>query len=162
MDCQKLQELVRYDPDTGKLYNKGTGRLMTISEDTYTVTVYNNTTGKRFRVKPDKLIWMIVYGKAPDSDKRILHRNLNIYDNRMVNLTIVSRRVYNQIAEAHRNLTSLKLLPHPYDQYSYQLVYKVKGVEHSETIEDVVVAKNRLLKLQLENAKLLSKYCIFD
>lgn len=160
---ERLQSIVQYNPESGKIYNKKSGREYSISEDNGAITIYDPLMKKRIKIRPDKLIWILLYGKPPDSDKRILHRNLNQNDNRLVNLLLVPRRVYNQISEASRNLSgALKLLPHPEDQYSYVLTYKDSGVEHNEIIEDIVVARKKLLKLQLKYAKLLSKYCIFD
>jgi hypothetical protein len=93
----------------------------------------------------------------------ILHKNLDESDYRYCNLKLISKKTYNSIKEAHRNLSGyLRLQPHPKDMFSYVLIWKENGKDKILVVQDIVVAKRMHNKLQLKYAKILSRYCIFD
>lgn len=162
MQLQRLQELVRYDPITGHLYNVKSSRLM-LPDNERCVSVHDPKTKQKSKIKVSKLCWMLGNAKVLRSDQRILHRNLKDDDYRLCNLLALPRSVFSQLTEAQRNLGGhLKLNPHPEDQLSYVLTWREAGVDRKEVVHDIVTARQKLLKLQLRCAKLLSKYCIFD
>jgi hypothetical protein len=96
-------------------------------------------------------------------DKVVLHKNLNENDYRYCNLKLISKKTQNSIKEAYRNLNGyLKLQPHPKDMFSYVLIWKENGKDKILVVQDIVVAKRMLNKLQLKYAKILNRYCVFD
>lgn len=162
MQLQIQLKLTEYNPLTGELRSRRTGKPMYIDDLGY-VVLYDSNTKAKLKIKADKLAWQVGNAKLLRKDNRILHRNLEPSDIRLQNLMAVPRSIFNQISEAHRNLTgALRLAPHKLDQYSYMLSYKDKGVDYHTVIQDIVVARQRYMKLQLKYAKILSKYCIFD
>ena len=117
----------------------------------------------KFSIKPEKLAWFMMFGTIPSGRKRILHKNLDSLDNRFCNLCIVTNKELRQIREAYSNLKEfLRIVPHSTDQFSYVLHYKQDGVHVREVVNDIVIARRKLRRLQLKNAKILSKFCVFD
>jgi hypothetical protein len=46
--------------------------------------------------------------------------------------------------------------------FSYVLIWKENGKDKILVVQDIVVAKRMLNKLQLKYAKILNRYCVFD
>ena len=119
--------------------------------------------GKKYKLKANRVAYELTHGVQIPENKVVLHRNLDPDDYRLQNLKLVSREVFNQIKEAHRNLSSLlKILPHPTDVFSYVVHWREKGKDKMQVVQDVVIARRLYVKLQLKYAKILSKYCVFD
>lgn len=155
-----MNNLVRYDPVNGKLYNLKSDRQLIPDENGY-LTVYDNTVKRKYKIKAMILAWELGNNKQLPSSHRVLARNLDPADLRLINLMAIDRKEYSKVMQAIRNLRKIKLTPHPEDQHSYILSYH-EGRNYREVIHDVVVAKQRLLKLQLRFVKIISKYCVFD
>lgn len=160
-DMESLREVVDYNPETGVFINKKSGRQLKPSKDDGTISVSSKSLKIKLHIKPEKLAWLMMYGTIPSGRKRIYHKNLNKSDNRFSNLGIVTQQELREINEAYLNLTEfLKIIPHPTDQFSYILQYKSNGMHMREVVMDIVVARRKLRRLQLKNAKILTKYCI--
>lgn len=162
-----LKEL-NYDATAGTFFVKSSGKEIVPNEEGfcwyYTDVPSGNSTKRRpIKIKANRLACLLAFGKAVRKDQRILHLNLLETDCRLRNLRVVPRKTYLIIQEARLNLDSrLRLVPHPSDQFSYFLCWKQDGRDKRELILDIVIAKQRLQKLQLKYSKILSKYCLFD
>lgn len=163
LDYELVKLILDYNPETGVFTNKKNGRVLTANADTGLISVSSKSLGIKFNIKPEKLAWFMMYGTVPSGRKRILHRNLNPKDNRFSNLKVITRKEYKQVMEAYHNLTEyMRIMPHHEDQFSYVLHYKKDGVAMREVILDLIIARRKLRSLQLKNAKVLSKFCVFD
>jgi hypothetical protein len=168
-----IKDLIDYDILTGAFYilkNNTRYRRIFPSEDGYLIFYRNK---RRIKLKANKAAIDFVnesnqinqYNKDnPDIiTKVVLHKNLNEDDYRYCNLRLISKKVYNIIKEAHRNLSgALKLQPHSKDVFSYVLTWKENSKDKVLVVQDVVIAKRLYNKLQLKYAKILNKFCIFD
>lgn len=163
LDIELVRQVVEYNPETGEFKNKRNGRDLLPSEGTGLIFVSSKSLGFKFHIKPEKLAWFMMYGTIPSGRKRILHRNLDSSDNRFCNLGIVTNKELRQIREAYSNLKEyIRIVPHTSDQFSYVLHWKSNGVHMREVVQDIVIARRKLRRLQLKNAKILSKFCVFD
>jgi hypothetical protein len=148
----KIKELIDYDLLEGSFFilkNNTRYRKIFPNEEGYLV-FYKQS--KRIKLKANKVAIELVQNIIVQKDKVVLHKNLNETDYR-----------YNTIKEAYRNLNGyLKLQPHPKDMFSYVLIWKENGKDKILVVQDVVVAKRMLNKLQLKYAKILNRHCIFD
>jgi len=176
-----IKDLIDYDILTGAFYilkNNTRYRRIFPSEDGYLIFYRNK---RRIKLKANKAAIDFVNESnqgnqsnqyntssniSDNSDiitKVVLHKNLNEDDYRYCNLRLISKKVYNIIKEAHRNLSgALKLQPHSKDVFSYVLTWKENSKDKVLVVQDVVIAKRLYNKLQLKYAKILNKFCIFD
>lgn len=162
MDLQILNRLVLYDSHNGALYTRSKNRLLTADEFGM-VTIYDNLTKKKFKMKYAVVCWMLAHQKVLPKDHKVLHKNLDEFDFRLRFLKAVHRDLYNRIQEAVRNLDGgLKVIQHPEDQYSYILKYQLDGVERREVIYDITAAKKREMRLRLKFAKIITANCLFE
>lgn len=95
---QELQARYRYEPDTGKLFNRKTGRELKGKSHGYILVKFNKTVLPAHRV-----IWIIHYGSVP-TDMEIDHINNNRSDNRIENLRLCtnSQNAMNAVAKKGR------------------------------------------------------------
>lgn len=158
----RLKELLEYEPQTGKVFTKKK-RLVTPDHSGFVIIFDKDAASKSKKFKLDKLAYALAFGVFPEDYQMVLHKNMDELDNRMNNLTLVSREVYKQVKEAHRNLTGgIHIVPHATDQFAYILKWYEQGQEKHKIIQDIVVARRSQLRLQLKYSKILTKYCIFD
>lgn len=135
-------------------------RRISPDEDGYLIFHKSN---KRYRLKASKVAYEL--GTATELAKGlyILHRNLDPNDYRLRNLLPLPKAIIKQVKEAQMNLEgSLKIHPHGNDLFCYKLLYREGGKEKSCVMQDIVLAKQKFVALQLKYAKLLNKYCLFD
>lgn len=169
-----IKDLIDYDILTGAFYilkNNTRYRRIFPSEDGYLIFYRNK---RRIKLKANKAAIDFVNESNQGNQcntlnnpdiitKVVLHKNLNEDDYRYCNLRLISKKVYNIIKEAHRNLSgALKLQPHSKDVFSYVLTWKENSKDKVLVVQDVVIAKRLYNKLQLKYAKILNKFCIFD
>lgn len=159
----QVKELIDYDVLEGSFFilkNNKRYRKIFPNEEGYLV-FYKNS--KRIKLKANKIAIELVQNIVVQKDKVVLHKNLNENDYRYCNLRLISKKTQNSIKEAYRNLNGyLKLQPHPKDIFSYVLIWKENGKDKILVVQDIVVAKRMLNKLQLKYAKILNRYCVFD
>jgi hypothetical protein len=162
MTLDKLKELLSYDPRTGQLSVKKSGRPV-LANELGVITIYDNETKRRYSCSFSSAVWSLGNDRSVPKGYRVLHKNLNKSDCRLTNLTIISRSEYNELQEAVRNMKgSLKCQPHPTDQYKYVVSYQKGTTRRQETHDDIISAQKQMFELQLRFAKLINKYCIFD
>ena len=160
---ERLKDLLEYCPETGKVTIKKSKRVLTPDHDGIVVIFDSKAKPKTRKYKLERIAFYLAFSIFPREDQRVLHKNLDSEDNRIQNLALVSRSVFRQIKEAHRNLTGgIHLTPHATDQFAYILRWYEGGVEKAKTIQDIVIARRQQLKLQLKYSKILTKYCVFD
>lgn len=163
LSLDRLKALLEYDPGTGRVSLKKSNRTLQQDFDGIVVIFDRLSNPKIRKYKLERIAYYLAFGTFPREDQRVLHKNLDTEDNRRQNLTLVSRSVFKQIKEAHRNLSGgIHLVPHAVDQFSYILKWFEGGIEKSKIIQDIVVARRQQLKLQLKYSKILTKYCLFD
>ena len=159
----KVKELIDYDILEGIFFilkNNIRYRKIFPNEEGY-IIFYKQS--KRIKLKANKVAIELVQNIIVPKDKVVLHKNLNETDYRYCNLKLISKKIHNTIKESYRNLNGyLKLQPHPKDMFSYVLVWKENGKDKILVVQDIVVAKRMLQKLQLKYAKILNRYCVFD
>jgi len=160
---ERLKELLEYNPETGKVTIKKSNRVLTCDNDGIVVIFDSKAKPKTRKYKLERIAYYLAFSIIPREEQKVLHKNLDTEDNRIQNLSLVSRAVFRQIKEAHRNLTGgIHIIPHAADQFSYILKYFDGGIEKSKIIQDIVVARRQQLKLQLKYSKILTKFCVFD
>lgn len=159
----RLKELLEYDPGTGNVLLKKNKRVLAPDDDGIVTVFDRSAKPKSKKYKLERIAFFLAYGIFPSDTQKVLHKNLDSKDNRLKNLTLVSRSVFKQIKEADKNISGgIRMVPHSSDQFAYVLSWYEAGAERSKTIQDIVVAKRELLKLQLKYSKILTKYCNFD
>ena len=160
---QRLMQLLQYDPLTGNVLVRKSKRILQ-GDSNGQVSVYDATAKpalKRYLL--DKLAFALAYEQWPRKDQRILHKNLNPDDNRLCNLALVSRTVFNKIQEAHRNIDyGIKMKAHTTDQYKYIVNWYEDSQVKIKVLNDVVSARHLYMQLKLKYSKILTKYCVFD
>jgi hypothetical protein len=162
MTPDRLKEILDYSASTGVITNKKTKRILQADHDGL-VAVFCSKQKKLFKIKLEKIAYILAYGVNPNSEQKVLHKNLDISDNSSKNLTLVTRRVFLLIKEAHRNLTQgIRLSSHPTDQFNYVVYWIEQNQEKQKVVHDIVEARKVMLKLQLKYSKILTKYCVFD
>jgi len=162
MKPQRLRELLEYNPLTGVLQLKKTKRVLLPDQDGL-VQVFCSIQRKNFKLKLDRLCYFLAFGVQPRVDQRVLHKNLNTEDNRLCNLSLVSRSVFLQIKEAHKNLTTgIRVINHPVDQFCFVVEWYENKKKSLKEFHDLIEARNVALKLQLKYSKILTKWCLFD
>lgn len=155
----ELRTILEYNPSTGAIQNKKTKRYLQPDHDGL-VTIFHK---KSYKMKLERIAYTLAFGKEPGKDKKVLHKNLDISDNSLDNLSLVTRRIFLQIKEAHKNLTqSIRLSAHPTDQFSYIVHWIENNHDKQKVVYDLAAARQVMLKLQLKYSKILTKYCVFD
>jgi hypothetical protein len=159
---KRLREILNYCPLTGAIHNRRTNRLLHADHDGL-VTVFCSEVKKPYKLKLDRVAFALAYGFFPRKDKRVLHRNLNIHDNSLKNLAVVSRGVFLMIKEAHKNLQyGIKIQAHPVDQFCYVVHWVEQNKDKTKVVHDILEARRVSTSLQLHFSKILTKYCMFD
>ncbi len=160
---EELTNLIKYETVDGTFFlikDNQKHRQLFSDEEGYIIFFKK---GKKYKLKASKLAYELGNRMIVPKDKVVLHRNLDLTDYRLVNLKLVTKKVYQTIKEAHKNLSyNLKLLPHAHDVFSYVLTWRENGRDKSLVVQDIVIARRKYLKLQLKYAKILSTYCVFD
>lgn len=158
-----IKELISYDPIQGAFFLlKNANPYRQVFPDAEGYLIFYKK-GKKYKLKASKLAVELGNNIQVHKDKIVLHKNLDTTDFRLQNLTLVTRKTFNSIKEAQRNLSYyLKLVPHTQDVFSYVLNWREEGKDRVLVVQDIVVARRLFNKLQLKYAKILSKYCIFD
>lgn len=162
MQPERLKQLLEYNPLSGEVFRSKSKRLLTADAEGL-VVIFDSFEKKSYRLKLDRIAYTLGYGTSPKETERVLHKNLDSTDNSLKNLALVSRAVFIKIKEAAKNLSGgIRMLPHATDQFSYVVSWFEKGIEKSRVLADIVSAKRLVLRLQLQNSKVLTRYCLFD
>jgi len=158
-----LKELINYDPMQGAFFLlKDTKPYRQIFPDDEGYLIFYKK-GKKYKIKANKLAVELGNNLRVPKEKVVLHKNLDTSDYRLQNLSLITRKAFNSVKEAQRNLSSyLKLVPHNQDVFSYVLNWREEGKDRVLVVQDIVIARRMFNKLQLKYAKILSKYCVFD
>ena len=107
-----------------------------------------------------KLCYSLLFNVNLEKEHKVIHKNLDETDFSAVNLIMVSQEQFKEIKEAWKNLQGIiRLTVHPKDMYSYKLHWYEGGIERTQVIHDIVVAKKLEKKLLLRFSKTLTKYC---
>lgn len=159
----RLREILSYNPSTGEVKIKKSGRTLIPDDDGLVYVSDSKSIPRVKRYKLDRLVHILLWAAEPPESCGILHKNLNFRDNRLCNIKVVSKEVLTQVNTAKRNLEGgIKFRPHPSDQYSYILSWYEDGREKSKTFYDEKSLKENIVKLQLINSKILTKWCVFE
>lgn len=159
---QRLRELLEYDALTGVVSRRKTKRKLVADQDGL-VIIYDNSNKRSYKLKLDRIAYCLGYGAMPRAEQRVLHKNLDAEDNRLINLVLVSRATFLKIKEADKNLSGgIRMQAHNQDQFSYTVHWYEKSIEKQKVVSDIVLARRLMLKLQLKYSKILTKYCVFD
>ena len=162
MELERLNQLLQYDHLSGKLFSKEHNRELHTDPEGF-LTIWDSQAKKKTKFKTDRLCWTLGNNKKVSKNIKVMHLNLNVKDNRLCNLGVVPSDVYNKIMEASKNLSgTLKIQPHPTDKYNFLVIYFRDKVLKKEIICDITNARQRLIVLQLQYAKVLTRFCVFD
>jgi hypothetical protein len=164
MQLKDIIKYIKYDAATGNIYslsstNKPDRQLIPNEYNKITSTVR----GISLKIKADRLIWFIKYGKQLSRNHTILHKNLDELDNRFNNLVLLTKKEYLALVEAMKNISGdLKLIPHETDMFSFVLYHKHNGRLVKEVVYDITIARRKFNRLQLKFVKLISKYTVSE
>lgn len=162
MTPERLKDLLEYFPLTGVVRTRKNKRILQQDYDGL-VVVFCSLTKKTTKMKLERVAYALGFGSFPKENQRVLHRNLDLEDNRLSNLMLVTRAEFLLIKEAYRNLSKdIKIQAHGTDQFDYIISWFEKGIERKKIVHDIIKARQGMLKLQLKYSKILTKYCIFD
>ena len=162
MELQRINELLTYSPQTGEIHSRESNRKITPCPDGF-YTIWDNISRKKTKFKADRLAWTLGNNKKLRKNQKILHLNLNNEDNRLPNIRVVPSSVYNKVMEASKNLSGgLKITPHLTDKYNFVVSYFRDKVQKKDIVCDIIEARRRLIVLQLQSAKVLTKFCCFE
>lgn len=162
-NLENILELVEYNPYVGSLSYRKNSKVISPDPEGFCVLSAKGFKPASKKFKMDKLIWLIISSKSLEKDERILHKNLDKNDNRLVNLSIVTREEYLEIYNANRNLDGgIRYVQHPNDQYCFRVYWFEGSSEKSKVVQDVVTAKRLEQKLRFKYMKILTKYCLFE
>jgi hypothetical protein len=161
MQISEISQHLEYIPTTGDIFvlkDKVRYRKLLPNEEHMVITNVNSI---RLKIKYDRLVWCLVHNYYPTSTEVVFHKDLDIYNNRLNNLILITKKEYFVIQESLKNLSgNLKITPHSRDAFSYVLEYKYKGRIKREVISDITIARKKFTKLQLKFIKVLGKYTI--
>lgn len=142
--------------------SKGMSGYLT-PDDFGMVNLYLPESKQRFRMKYDKLCWILGNLEDFPENHRVLHLNLDENDYNLRNLKAIPNKIFNKINEARRNLGgSLSFNRHPVDVYGYVIAYVDGGRAKRETFYDKDIAWRRYCQLQLKYAKILTTHCVSE
>lgn len=162
MELERLNQLLQYDHLTGKLFSKEHNREIQADPDGF-ITIWDSLAKKKTKFKADRLCFTLGNNKKVRKNQKILHKNLNNKDNRLVNLVLISQSVHNRVKEASKNLSGgIKIQPHIKDKYDFVVSYFDDKFHTKEVYCDIIAAQNRVIVLQLKYAKVLTRYCCFE
>lgn len=162
MELQRINELLIYNPQTGEIQSRESKRRITPCPDGF-YTIWDADTKKKTKFKADRLSWTLGNNKKLRKNSKVLHLNLSTTDNRLSNLRVVPSAVFNKVMEAAKNLGgALKIQPHPSDKYNFIVLYFKDKVQKKDIVCDIIEAQRRLIVLQLQSAKVLTKFCCFE
>jgi hypothetical protein len=157
---ESLLEKFSYNPQTGEVVNKQTGKLLQPSWDGYAVVQL--PIGKK-KLKFNKLCVMLFLKKEVSKGHKILHLNLDERDTKARNMRVLPSEEFKIVKEALDNLDGgIKLTTHPKDSYSYIVTWSDNSLKKNKVIQDYIVARRFMTRLKLKYSKILTKYCIFD
>ena len=146
---------ISYDPVTGFFFQDG--KRIFVNEG----FVHFKNKGKRVKLKAIRLAWMIFNKSRIPEGYTILAKDFDINNIKINNILILRCDIARKIKEAHRNIYKyLKLRAHPTDKYKYVLMWRENGKIIREVHHGPESAKQRLKKLQLKYAKLITKYMV--
>lgn len=159
---ERLLELLSYDPVDGTIFSMKTKKRLFPDEEGC-VGVYDNKINKRYKFKYNRLCWILGNKKIPTSSDKLIHRNMNEHDCSLCNLHILPNEEYKVYKNAVKNLSGgIRVSVHPTDMYSYRVHWYESGIEKTQTVADIVVAKRLEMKLKLRFNKILTKFCYTD
>ena len=159
------QSVFSYNPGNGEVRNKTTGELVSTKEDGYVlVTTKDSDNRQKFlRFRLPYLAYYLHTGKVVSGDKRILHKNFKLDDNRACNLEVIDAVLYKNLYEAFHNIkTWIKVRPHPKDVNSYVVYWRENSAKKKRVIQDIVSAKRFEKALRFKFLKFITTNCIFD
>jgi hypothetical protein len=149
-------QAIRYDYREGLLYLVKTNKVIIPDDENKVYFGYDN---KRYVVNSGKLCYEILHGCSIPENHRLIFKDLNKRNLKGNNLAIIPSEQYKEVQEALKNLSGwLRLGTHSKCMYSYVLEYRLGGKPVKRVIDDVVIAKRELLKMQLKFTKIVSKY----
>jgi hypothetical protein len=155
----KLQEIVRYDPNTGEFFMKQNNRKV-FPDDEGQYRFWFPVYKKRLNIKLEKAAVYLGSGIVVTDQQRIVFKNLDDRDYRLNNLIVVPRAEYSKIHEAVTNVTQyLKIRAHPTDQFSYFVFYREGKITKRIYCQDIIKANELFKQLKLKFVKLITKYC---
>ena len=159
MKVERLKEFLNYNLETGVVSYKKTGKSLIQDEDGL-VIVTDPSSKQKKKFKMAKLCYSLLFNVNLEKEHKVIHKNLDETDFSAVNLIMVSQEQFKEIKEAWKNLQGgIRLTVHPKDMYSYKLHWYEGGIERTQVIHDIVVAKKLEKKLLLRFSKTLTKYC---
>lgn len=162
MELQRLNELLVYEPFTGEIFTRNPFRKLSPDPEGF-ITVWDRQIQKRTKFKVGRLCWILGNNKKLRKNQKVLFKNLNPLDTRLINLAVVPPSVFNKIQEAAKNLRGgIKLQPHHADMYMFTVLYYDNRLHKKELFHDILAAQQRVTSLQLKSAKVLTKYCLFE
>lgn len=164
MDIKRLQELLTYDKESGKIVRTSTNRVIEPDSDGFTV-VYDNATKKNKKFKPLHLAYMLGYNKDIPDGMKVIGYNTNDLDTSFRNLKLLDDETYKQVKSAIRNISDSgiqMLKQEPDKRYDYKVFWYHNGVKKNKGHLDIVSAQRHVRQLKLFYTKLITFHCITD
>ena len=150
---------IKFNHIEGKFYRIDNDKLLKIDDEGYLLYRYN-INERLLKRKAINVAWEFMYEKIPEK-KIIFPKDFNYKNCSGYNLICVSKKVFQTITDAYRNVNGeIKLIPHKTDMYSYVVKYRKNGTTSTIKYHDIVQALKTRDKLLLKSMKILGKYII--
>lgn len=143
---EELDSLFTYNPLTGDLIRKRTGKQVVYSEFDSVPKVSFKLNGKNHRMPVHSIVWCLYYGDW--CKELIFHKDFNQFNLKINNLMQVNNKTNYALISAYKNLTQYcDIKPHSQDKHIYLVRYLCNNRLRYERYMDMKFAQQACMRL---------------